>query len=217
VSGERDCPRAWSETMLAGGLLGVGGLTVFAGIAWLLFSYEQEDKRVTRVAIVIGYSIAAIIGVHVPESAFDYLRDIYGPDRKPPTWLTAFVWLSLVVTLLAVLAGAVYRRFVRQNTLRSAVRAGYVTCVYGIIGAILSGYVAGRSLDTWKPAPTSVVALVVVFSVLLPLVALIFVLVAMPVPPASADPDTAQSGDDKAGQASLEASAGRDIRSTSMP
>jgi hypothetical protein len=180
VSGEQDCPRAWSETMLAGGLLGVGGLAVFAGIAWLLFSYDLADKRITRVVIAIAYCVALIIGVHVPESTFDYLRDLYGLDQTPPTWLTEFVWASLAVLFVAPFACMVYRGVASRNSLRSAVRAGYVTVIYGVIGAILSGYVAGRSLDAWKPAPTSVVAIVVIFSVMLPLVALVFLLTSLP-------------------------------------
>jgi hypothetical protein len=36
TSGEQVCERAWTETMGAAGMLGIGALGLFTGLAWLL-------------------------------------------------------------------------------------------------------------------------------------------------------------------------------------
>ncbi|MCO8276157.1 hypothetical protein M1L60_36830 [Actinoplanes sp. TRM 88003] len=55
VAGERTCDRAWTETMVAAGLLGFGALSLFVGLSWLLYSLDRTSSTPFRATRVIVY------------------------------------------------------------------------------------------------------------------------------------------------------------------
>lgn len=61
IAGEQVCAKAWTETVPASGLLGLGALGVFAGISWLFNAYDDDYGRTTRLITVITYTLAVIV------------------------------------------------------------------------------------------------------------------------------------------------------------
>ena len=154
VSGEQVCARGYVEGLLAAGLLGMGALGVFSGIALMLevFGEAQEDLR--RTARIITYIAYLTVVCLITVSGYDIAVNAY--KNRPPGYLTG--GLVSYGVLMLVLLGAVRLWFVpsEKNRDRAQLQAVYATSVYIVVTvvvyAVLTSYSPAdwRSIDDWK-------------------------------------------------------------------
>ena len=126
VTGDSSCHRAWTEAMLAAGLLGIGTVAIIAGFGLLVAEYvEKKDSesidmltalfnvlRVGVALVVLGLLfmtswnyLYAVLGSHVPGYAKDLLLVYFGIGV-----------LGLVVLVVqAIVNSIVKRRHERQS------------------------------------------------------------------------------------------------------
>jgi hypothetical protein len=187
ISGEQVCARAWTETMLAAGLLGLGVVGMFAGTCWLVDDGDP-GPHATRLFLWITYFSAVIVGYHLAITASDYLRDLRIMEiLEPQPWLTATVdvykWAILGLVGLLFLGTSVVRRR-HANPLgrprRSVAVAGYsyIACVLG--AAAMAGQAAAIPKGGWDSVDPVLIAASTLVSLALPAVALIVLLFALP-------------------------------------
>src|SRR5262245_41756679 len=55
AAGEQDCARGWTTSLLAAGLLGLGTLSIFSAICWLI-DHGDNSRQVVRLFLVITYA-----------------------------------------------------------------------------------------------------------------------------------------------------------------
>src|SRR5262245_50445631 len=58
ASGDPVCTRGWTMVMSAGSLLGLGVLSMFGGLCWLIDEYDHESRRATRLTLFATYFVA---------------------------------------------------------------------------------------------------------------------------------------------------------------
>lgn len=152
ISGEQSCNRAWTETMIAAGLLGTGSLGVFAGLSWVIYNSRRGEREPLRIVLVISRVIAIIILTHLQVTTVFYLRDIYSPNQ-PPGWLAIATWLITggVVGLL-ICASLLRRR--RQAGSTAVHAAAYCSLFYGVVCSVAFAILGGRPKAEWEPTPT---------------------------------------------------------------
>ncbi|MEV0719356.1 hypothetical protein [Asanoa sp. NPDC050611] len=196
VAGETVCVKAWTETMPAAGLLGLGALGIFGGISWLFSSYDPENPRVTALANLITYVVAVIVGYHLQVTASSYLVDLQDSNlNEPPGWLFdlvgAYAWGILVLVLAVPLWRAVRRRrgalrtpsALRDREARldnSAIMAAQLSLLWVLLVALMSGTLLSKSAG-WTPRTSDAVVIAsTVLSLAVPTLGLIAQLQALP-------------------------------------
>lgn len=148
ISGEQSCLRAWTETMIAAGLLGIGSLAVFVGLSWIVHNARPGDREPLRIVWITSYVIAGVVLLHLLVTTDYYLGDMYAPDG-PPTWLVVTTRLSIGVSVLLLIGATLVRR--RLASKRSAVRwAAYCVLGYGIVCSFAIALLGGRSTTAWE-------------------------------------------------------------------
>ena len=202
VAGEEVCPRAWSVTMLAGGLLGLGAIGIFGGISWLFSAYDDHRAQITRLANTMTYTVALVVGFHLHVTAADYLADMERAGLVVvPGWLSMVVNAYAYVVLTIIAGYALVRRFAVAHQMknarsrrlgilgdtwpmvatgRAAIQAAYLALFNVIAVAGLSGVLLSRTGTQWDPTPTHVVTLTTLVSLAVPTVALLAQLRALP-------------------------------------
>ncbi|GII25375.1 hypothetical protein [Planosporangium mesophilum] len=207
IAGEQVCAKAWTETMPAAGLLGLGALGIFGGISWLFNAYDDDHGRVTRLANLLTYTTALIVAYHLKVTAASYLIDMQTSTLyTPPTWLFRLVdgyalliaviiflfplsrWLRRRLTLPARLRTVAQKspttgttRSADDTLDRAAIQAAYLSVVYVIAVAITSGTLLSRPRGGWEPVtPGYVAALSTILSLAIPTLALLAQLRALP-------------------------------------
>ena len=144
VGGEQICNRAWTELMIAAGLLGVGSPGMFGGIAWLLVEKDYSGSPALRLILIIAYSISAIVIFHLQVTALYYLHDVFEPSN-PPTWLIATTWASIFVIALCLIGVVLIRRRLRRGAANDVIfRAAYASVAYGIGASVMFGGLGAR-------------------------------------------------------------------------
>lgn len=79
VAGEQLCMRAHTEGMVASGLLGIGAVSMFIGLAWLFDLFETRDDGAAdleRLSRVVVYATEAIAILLLTVTAFGFLNDL---------------------------------------------------------------------------------------------------------------------------------------------
>jgi hypothetical protein len=192
IAGEQVCPRAWTGTMLAAGLLGPGALGIFGGVCWLFNAYDDDRAQITRLATFMTYTVALVVGYQLQVNAADYLATMAGSGlSEVPHWLVRAVdgyavGLAAIVLWLPVtrfLRSRVWRRASRvdRGRDRAAIQAAYLSVVNVIVVAAVSGSLVDRPGSQWEPTtPTSVVVATTLLSLALPTVAVVAQLRALP-------------------------------------
>jgi hypothetical protein len=192
IAGEQVCPRAWTGTMLAAGLLGPGALGIFGGVCWLFNAYDDDRAQITRLATFMTYTVALVVGYQLQVNAADYLATMAGTGLSDvPSWLVRAVdWYAVGVA--AIVLGVPVTRFLRSRVRsrasrvdrgrdRAAIQAAYLSVANVIVVAAGSGSLAGRPGSQWEPTtPTSVVVATTLLSLALPTVAVAAQLRALP-------------------------------------
>ncbi len=203
------CPRIWTESMYAGGLLGVGGVAMTSAIAWLFaahfegFYMSRPDMgsgaegpgshfvgfgSVERFARTALYSVATVVSILLSVTGLDYLNVMY--DREPPGWLMAAVILyplgilSMIIILrFRARRGQAYRNRSRNppEHLGAALHVSvYGAIFYATISMVLVGIAATVPTDKWNAAPSWVPVTTTMISLLLPAPILVALVYAVP-------------------------------------
>ncbi|MEH1059047.1 hypothetical protein V6U89_28055 [Micromonospora sp. CPCC 206171] len=218
IAGEQVCAKAWSETMPAAGLLGLGALGIFGGISWLFNAYDDHHARVTRLANFITYVVALVVAYHLQVTAGSYLVDMRESGlNSPPSWLfrvvALYAWLIILIILLFPLARWLAGKASSRQALGPeaeqaddetvdkrldiwAVRAAYLSVGWVIVVAVMSGTLLSRPIDGWEPAtPALIVASSTLLSLTIPTIAVVAQLMALPPSHPPRLPDSDGGGD----------------------
>ncbi|MEU4426451.1 hypothetical protein AB0F81_37995, partial [Actinoplanes sp. NPDC024001] len=189
VAGERTCPRAWTETMIAAGLLGYGALSLFVGVSWLLYSLDRSSSTPFRVTRVIVYVLAFIVVAQLNATARDYLRDVRPGGEF--AWLDRVLSIGLVVMTAMILAHVLLARRLGRWSRRNAAVAAYLAVAYVLVCAMSFGLLTVVETEYWSAGTKPVVYIsATLVSVMLPTVVVIVHLLALPTPerPVPAEP-----------------------------
>lgn len=174
------CKRAWTETVIASGLLGLGAVALISGIAWLLASYlivgegeaadQAANKAVMRLALqrlgvivtLMVYGIIGVVTVLLSVTVYGYLRSWYS---TPPRWT---IWVLVLYPPAILLLVLIWKTRRARNERRGSVKQGAwkgttdalfigaaASLGYSAIGAIYAGWVASTHVEVWQQ-PSSI-------------------------------------------------------------
>lgn len=152
ISGEQSCNRAWTETMIAAGLLGTGSLGVFGGLSWVIHNARPGEPEPLRIVLITSHFIATVVVLHLQVTTIYYLRDIYSPEG-PPNWLAVATWL-VTGCVIGLLIGASLLRWLRQHKKALVHVAAYWSLFYGFDCSVAFAILGGRPNEDWQPTPT---------------------------------------------------------------
>ncbi|MDR7275174.1 hypothetical protein [Catenuloplanes atrovinosus] len=179
IAGDRTCARAWTETMIGAGLLGYGAVSLFVGIAWLLYERGLGDTVPFRVTRVIVYALVIIEVAQLNATARDYLRDIR--PAGDGAWLDGLLTVGLVIGLAVIAGHAVLAARLCGWARRSVGVSAYVAIGYALASALAFGLLTVVPASYWSTEadPVSYVS-VTLGSIVLPSFVVIIQLLALP-------------------------------------
>jgi hypothetical protein len=189
ISGEQSCNRAWTETMIAAGLLGTGSLGVFGGLSWVIHNARRGEPEPLRIILVTSHVIAIVVLLHLKVTTDYYLRDIYSPVG-PPAWIKVTTWVTAGAVVLLLIGGSTVRRRLVSKRMPVQV-AAYCALSYGISCSVAFSVLGGRPRAEWEPTPDWVAVTAVLLALTTAGIAVTSLIVALP---ANEDPRTAPTG-----------------------
>ncbi|AVT30213.1 hypothetical protein C6361_12720 [Plantactinospora sp. BC1] len=177
IAGERTCPRVWTQTTVAAGMLGVGSLTLFTGLAWLIAG-RSEFESPLRFIRVTAYGLSLVTVGQLTVTAHDYLRDVRPEGMYP--WLDWLVRAWSVLVALVVVGHAVAPRL-RYGAHRAVTHAAYLGIAYVFSCAVIFGLLTTVDRSYWADGvPPGVFIAAALLSVMLPGVVVVVQLMAFP-------------------------------------
>ncbi|MGI5213459.1 hypothetical protein [Plantactinospora sp. CA-290183] len=177
IAGERTCPRVWTQTTVAAGMLGVGSLTLFTGLAWLIAG-RSEFEAPLRFIRVTAYGLSLVIVGQLTVTAHDYLRDVRPEGTYP--WLDWLVraWSALVAL---VVVGHVFAPRLRYGAHRAVTHAAYLGIAYVLSCAAIFGLLTAVDRSYWADGVSpGVFIAAALLSVMLPGLVIVVQLMAFP-------------------------------------
>jgi hypothetical protein len=194
IAGEIACLRAWSVGVVASGLLGLGAVNIFVGLAWLLDTYVSDDETGQQITITTAgtcFGVALAVGALLTVTFAGFWGDSYG---SIPGWL--HITLASYGLMIAAGMTALFVRWYRSPLARDgsddtatrmaavdrAVRTGgAAAAAYTIISAIATGVVVYIPNQRWDPVPNRwLPATVGIISLLVPTAVLVLQVLALP-------------------------------------
>ncbi|GAB2920849.1 hypothetical protein GCM10027280_04810 [Micromonospora polyrhachis] len=177
IAGERTCPRVWTQTTVAAGLLGVGSLTLFTGLAWLIAG-RSEFESPLRFIRVTAYGLSLVIVGQLTVTAHDYLRDVRPEGTYP--WLDWLIraWSALVAL---VIVGHACAPRLRYGAHRAVTHAAYLGIAYAFSCAVIFGLLTAADRSYWTDGVSpDVFIAAALLSVMLPGLVVVVQLMAFP-------------------------------------
>ncbi|MEE6306217.1 hypothetical protein V1634_05150 [Plantactinospora veratri] len=177
IAGEQTCSRAWTQTTVAAGMLGVGSLTLFTGLAWLIAGRDEFESPL-RLIRVTAYGLSLVIVGQLAVTARDYLRDVRPEGMYP--WLDWLVraWSALVAVVVVAHAFAPRLRYEAH---RAVSHAAYLGIAYVLSCAVIFGLLTTADRSYWADGvPPGVFIAAALLSVMLPGVVVVVQLMAFP-------------------------------------
>jgi hypothetical protein len=110
VTGDSSCHRAWTEAMLAAGLLGMGAVAVIAGFGLLVAEYIDNDNAAS-VALMkplfssLRIGVALVVLTLLFMTSWNYLHAVFG--RKISFYFEVFLWVYFSIGLVALVVIAI--------------------------------------------------------------------------------------------------------------
>lgn len=126
VTGDSSCHRAWTEAMLAAGLLGIGTVAIIAGFGLLIAEYvEKKDSEsidmLTTLFNVLRVGVALVVLGLLFMTSWNYLYAVLGSHVPGYAKNLLLAYLGIGVVGLAVLVGqAVFNSLVKRRHERLA-------------------------------------------------------------------------------------------------
>ena len=186
TSGERVCGRAWTETMVAAGLMGIGALGLFTGLAWLLRIHDADNRAAFRATTLAAYLVAIAVGFQLQETAHDYLHDT---GAALPSWLQNSVSDYVLAIVIISAAHFGFKRILRRLAPKVVSTTAYITIAYAFVTLWLFSWASGLDPKEWQIGHQNHIAYIAVSLALgLPALTLVLQLVALPGPDESAVP-----------------------------
>jgi hypothetical protein len=180
VAGETVCERAWSANMLASGVLGLGAVAIFCGIAWLLDTYVSDQdtgERVKGLSVMMSVGTAFVVVPLLAITANAYIQYVY--RNHVPVWLQQAILPYVVVMVLGILAlGVIWwaRRPLdpappvaqTERATGISLLGSYGAVGYTVIVTVAQGVIVNIPAPLWDPAPAGWIPAAVTIAGLLP-------------------------------------------------
>lgn len=201
ASGDGVCTRGRTMVLAAGGLLGLGVLSMFGGLCWLIDQYDHESRRATRVTLFATYFVGFIVIFYLSATVGAYVHDV-GEEIPggPPGWLPTFIdyyYLPILegITVLLLLRSLMHQHLRRPRTETSEITVLVTAYVY-VLGVATAGVLAvlTAKLDPGRPITLGYFTFATLTAIGAPALALTMQLFALPTgrsvsaPPARDDP-----------------------------
>lgn len=179
------CVRVWSESMPAGGMLGVGGAAVVTGLCRLAATYVDQDSDETihlfkraaihlhRLSRLLVYGVTITVSLLLVSAIGQYLAVSF--SNKPPGWLNVSIFAVPIGVVVAAGALEVYRkrrmkrsRFMSPFSMSLSVTS-FAMVLYAILGSAFSGVLTVLSDTQWSlPLKPALVVSGLLFGLILP-------------------------------------------------
>ncbi|MFC6021411.1 hypothetical protein ACFP2T_35235 [Plantactinospora solaniradicis] len=177
IAGERTCPRVWTETTVAAGMLGVGSLTLFTGLAWLIAGRSEFESPLQFIRVT-AYGLSLVTVGQLTVTAHDYLRDVRPEGTYP--WLDWLVraWSALIAL---VVVGHAFAPRLRYKAHRAVNHAAYLGIAYVLSCALIFGLLTAVDRSYWADGVSpGVFIAAALLSVMLPGLVVVVQLMAFP-------------------------------------
>lgn len=111
VTGDRTCQRAWTEAMLAAGLLGIGAVAIIAGFGLMVAAYIDTDKirrgsksMLERLFRFLRIGVAIVVMAALFVTSWNYPDAVFGDNVPSYARLLLRVCIGLgIVVLVAII------------------------------------------------------------------------------------------------------------------
>jgi hypothetical protein len=126
VTGDSSCHRAWTEAMLAAGLLGIGTVAIIAGFGLLVAEYvEKKDSEsidmLTTLFNVLRVGVALVVLGLLFMTSWNYLYAVLGNDVPGYAKDLLLVYLGIgVLGLVVLVVQAIVNTIVKRRRERLA-------------------------------------------------------------------------------------------------
>ncbi len=105
VTGDSSCHRAWTEAMLAAGLLGIGAVAIIAGFGLLVAEYvsEGDSESLAMLRMLFNFlrgGVALVVLTLLFMTSWNYLYAVL--SNNVPAYAKDFLWAYLGIGALAV-------------------------------------------------------------------------------------------------------------------
>jgi hypothetical protein len=190
MAGEQACLRAETTEALAGGSLGAFAVITVVALTWLVVAYNQHENDVLIYLHVLVYVSSSFVVLLLCTSSVTYLS-----ADMPQASNTAIDVLMYMTGGIAILAGGVWiwrfrpkaaplvlptRPEVSTTSNRAVNNSIAVALAYLTISSLATGILVSFPGQDWYPSPARwVVYLVAESSLVLPLIALLFMVNSM--------------------------------------
>ncbi|WP_144122755.1 hypothetical protein [Catellatospora sichuanensis] len=200
ASGDTVCMRGRTLLLSAGGLLGLGVLSMFGGLCWLIDQYDHESRRATRATLFATYFVGFIVIFYLSTTVGGYVDDVGSElSEQLPGWLPTIInyyYLPILegITVLLLLRSLVHQYIRRPRTETSEITVLATAYIY-VLGVMVAGVIAIQTtkFDPDKPITLGYFTFATLTSIGAPAVALMMQLFALPTgrsaPVAQAQPD----------------------------
>lgn len=163
------CRRAWTEAMLAAGLLGVGAVAVIGGFVFLLGVYfsktvtaeaddptlERSQEMLSRLCRSLRPGVALVVIFLFIVTTRSYLSAIF--KNNVPDWALGIFYGCLVFDAVIAVLYVAYMSFGSGNSimqrgdvaLKTLKAAIYVSVVYSLLSVSLATLLADSPLHFW--------------------------------------------------------------------
>jgi len=190
------CVRVWSESMPAGGMLGVGGAAVVTGLCRLAATYvDQEVDESTdfferaaihlhRLSRLLVYGVTITVSLLLVSATGQYLAVSF--SNRPPLWLNVSIFAIPAAVGTAVAALEAYRKHRRRSQAAPAFSmslsiASFAMVLYAILGSTFAGILTVLSNAQWSlPLKPVLLVMGLLFGLILPGALLVMLTLATP-------------------------------------
>ncbi len=187
ASGDSVCARGRTLVLSAGGLLGLGVLSMFGGLCWLIDQYDHESRRATRVTLFATYFTGFIVIFYLSATVGDYVRDVGRQlPGGPPGWLPTFIGYYYLPVLEGITVVLLLRSLVRQYLRRPRTETSeltvLVTAYVYVLGVAIAGVLAVQTakFDSGRPITLGYFTFATLTAIGAPAAALVMQLFALP-------------------------------------
>jgi small-conductance mechanosensitive channel len=206
LAGEQTCPRAETEEVLAGGMLGTFAVVLMTSLTWLVLAYEEGDGKILDYLRKLIYLASGFVVLLLTTNSEGYLSAVlqYGSHLVVNIliYATGVAWVAGLVAVLAVRRSRLRQREERQKAAQdhrssepppsTAIRSDAdltvkwctrLTLCYLAVSALTAGIALSIPAESWYPIPAPWAVYAAAWTaLLLPLAVLMSAALALPAP-----------------------------------